>query len=198
MSGPSDLGRIKGVAFGEFLAWYEAFVNAEEVRGAVRRTHADFPDVFDLGRAQFGILASRWYRAEVVHAVLDRLILGKAERELETIARDAAEAIMTKTIRGVYRTVFALVITPDRYRKHIDKVWSLHYDTGRIVVEEPGPQAHRVRYEDWRSHHPMICRLNMAAGGPIYEAMGCRDVSVRRLGCVSDGARACENLVSWR
>ena len=114
------------------------------------------------------------------------------------MASEAAISIMGRTIRGIYKSVFALVVTPDRYIKHIDKIWLLNYDNGRPVVTIVEPRVHLVRTENWRSHHPMICRLNMAAGKPIYEAMGCKDVVVRRLGCISDAAKACESIVSWR
>jgi hypothetical protein len=144
------------------------------------------------------VLASRWYRAEVVHALLDILARGKTDLDLQKLATEASASIMQKTISGIYKSIFALVVTPDRYVKHIDKVWQLHYDNGLPVIEPIGPKSHRVTYHDWRSHHPLICRLNMAAGTPIYEAMGCKDVVSRRVGCVSDGAPRCENIMTWR
>jgi hypothetical protein len=194
----SDLGRIKGVAFGEFVDWYAAARDTVEVERAVERVSPQFPDVFDLARPNYGILASHWYDARVVHALLDELTAGKPEEELERMAAEAAAAIMGKTIRGVYKAVFSIMVSPARYAKHIDKLWGLHYDSGTPVVELVGPKQHRVHYTGWRSHHPMICRLNRAAGPAIYGAMGCKDVVSRRVGCVSEGAARCESLITWR
>jgi hypothetical protein len=123
---------------------------------------------------------------------------GLTESELETMARDAADEIMGRTIRGVYKAVFALVVSPGRYVKHIDKIWRLHYDTGEIRVLESGAGIHRLRYQGWKSHHPFICKMNSSAGYAIYGAMGCHGVRVSRLGCVSEGAATCETQITWR
>jgi hypothetical protein len=194
----ADLGNIKGVAFGEFLSWYGVRFGSQRLLSATRDLHGKYPDVFDLGRATHGILPSRWYPALLVHEVVDRLTAEFSPKELDSMALDAADVIMNKTLRGVYRAIFALIATPERYVKHIDRLWSLHYDSGRPVVLVMNPTTHRVHYEGWRSHHPFICRLNMAAARAIYIAMGCRDVRLERLGCVSDGARYCENVVRCR
>lgn len=189
-----DAGNIKGAAFREFILWYSGRFGHERLARAVPQStaHVLSPSAEDLG-----VLPNIWYRAEVVHALMDGLITGFAEDELDRIAQDAAIHIMNKTLRGVYRAVFNLLVTPDRYSRHIDKLWSLHYDTGRPVIDPLGPTEHRVRYVDWRSHHPFICRLNMSAAIPIYSAMGCRTVSWSRVACKSKASPTCISTVSW-
>jgi hypothetical protein len=194
----TSLGNIKGMAFREFLAWYEqrhggAIVEAT-IRDVESRHHAGLvPE-----GPYFGVLASRWYPAEVVHDLLDQLTLARSEEELEKMAADAASSVMTHMLRGVYRAMFSLIATPERYVRHAGKLWSTQYDTGESRFTVTGPTEHRVTYVGWTSHHPFICRLNMAAGRPILEAMHCRDVESQRISCVSSGAAKCENLMRWR
>jgi hypothetical protein len=195
--GRAGLGKIKGAAFAEFLSWYAAQKSTGAVVAALTAARALHRAELDVNRAGFGILASEWYDADFVHSVLDQVMKGHSPEELEKIARGAAEAVLAKTLRGIYRSVFALCVTPERYVRHIDKAWRLHYDNGYPAIIVPTPTEHRIVYRDWASHHPMACRLNMAAAYPIYEAMGCKNVRCTRIGCVSDGAGKCECVVTW-
>jgi len=193
----ADRGKIKGVAFGEFLVWHEKRNGSSLVKGAVREVEQHYREGLDPDRAGFGVLASRWYPAEVVHELVDRLVSGRSPAELDAMARDAAGFIMGRTLKGVYRAVIAMFGSPDRYARHIDKLWGMHYDTGRVLVQESSPTSHRVRYSGWEGHHEFICRMNMASSVAIYGAMGCRDVSYERVGCISAGAPYCESIARW-
>jgi hypothetical protein len=193
----TELGRIKGVAFGEFLGWYAKRYGRPAVEGAIYRAAARDADGLVPSGANFGVLASRWYPAELVHELLDRLTRGWPDDELDDIARDAAVHIMGRTLRGVYRTMFSLLATPERYVRYSDKLWGTHYDTGTLVFRVLGPGTHQVTYSNWTSHHPFICRMNMASSLPIFEAMGCKNVRYERQACVSEGAPDCRNLVQW-
>lgn len=158
---------------------------------------ARFPGFFDPARATFGVLASQWYPAVVVHTVLDELTRGLSADELQNLARKAADGIMSNTLRGVHRTVFATFVSPARYLRHIETFWRLHYDTGSALVTARTPTEHHVIYRDWTSHHPFACQLNMASALPIYSAMGCHHVAYKILGCVSRGQARCETEISW-
>jgi len=193
----ADLGRIKGFAFSEFLNWYESKYGREKVSGAVAAADVRHGVEFDQRRPSFGILASDWYDAAIVHTVLDELTRGHSPAELDAMAVEAAAVIMGRTLRGIYRAVFSLAVTPARYAQHVDKAWRLHYDSGYPLISAPNPKEHRVTYRDWRSHHPMICRLNMGAAGPIYGAMGCKNLRFRRLSCISDGGEQCASVIQW-
>lgn len=186
------------MAFREFLAWYERRHGSAPVVAAVAEVERRHRVGLVPEGPYFGVLASRWYRAEAVHDLLDRLTADRSEAELARMADDAASAIMGHMLRGVYRTLFSLIATPERYARHAGKLWSTQYDTGSIVIEVTGTTEHRITFVDWASHHPFICRMNMAAARPIFEAMQCQDIHVQRLGCISTGAAACENLVRWR
>lgn len=196
-SAKAPKGNIKGAAFAEFLGWYETHRSRAIVLDALAVSEARFPGTFDPSERTFGILTSRWYAAESVHCVLDEIAARHTSRDLEEIATSAAEAIMTKTLRGVYRAMVGAFLTAERFSKHADKLWQLHYDTGHPVFSSPSATEHRIRYEGWQSHHPFICQLNMASARPLYAAMGHARVRYQQVSCVSNGAAYCENSIKW-
>ncbi len=191
----TELGNIKGAAFRELLVYYARAVSAPRVREAVSKTGRSelAPD-----RDDFGVLQNTWYRAELVHEILDRLTEGFSEIELEKLAQDAAIHVMGVTLRGIYKTMFSLIATPERYARHVPKLWRVHYDNGEPAVVTRSPGEHHITFMAWRSHHPFGCRLNMAAALPIYAAMGCKDVRWRRAHCKSRGGDHCTCIVTWR
>jgi hypothetical protein len=190
----SPLGHIKGAAFREFVVWYALRFGRRELLRSLPPSHG----LLDRAANDLGVLANVWYPAELVHELVDGMVVGLKGAELDAIAQDAANQIMNKTLRGVYRALFNLFVTPDRYARHVGKLWSVHYDTGRPVVEQVANNEHLIRYVDWASHHGFICRLNMAAAVPIYTAMGCRDVSWSRVSCRSLQGLQCMTRVRWR
>jgi hypothetical protein len=192
-----ELGKIKGVAFGEFLGWYAKRHGRPVVEDAIYRAPTGDAEGLLPANVNFGVLASRWYSAELVHDLLNRLTRERSDQELEDMARDAAAYIMGRTLRGVYRTMFSLLATPERYVRYSDKLWRTHYDTGTLVFRVLGEGTHQVTYSNWTSHHPFICRMNMASSVPIFEAMGCKNVRYQRQSCISEGAPNCKNLVRW-
>lgn len=189
-------GHIKGVAFREFAAWYAENVSANHVRSVVAALEPQHPNVFDSERPGYGILATRWYDARLVHAFLDRLVGPHGGEDIDQLAQAAATDIMNHTLTGVYKFLFSTFASPDLYARHANKLWSLHYDTGTTTVEKE-PAGALVRYTDWHGHHPLICKLNMSATVPIYSAMGCRNVSWRKLSCVDSGQSACALSIRW-
>jgi hypothetical protein len=189
------LGNIKGAAFREFLVFYAKTVDRERVIAAIRAAGSA---ELSAERPDFGVLQNTWYPAGLVHGLLDRLTQGFDEAELATLAQEAATHIMGVTLRGVYRTMFSLIATPERYARHIPNLWRVHYDNGDPVVLTRGAKEHRITFMSWASHHPFICRLNMAAAAPIYTAMGCKAVRWQRVHCKSMGGEHCVALVTWK
>ena len=133
-----------------------------------------------------------------MHELLDRLTEGFTEPQLEHLAQEAATHVMRVTLRGIYKTMFSLIATPERYARHVPKLWRVHYDNGEPAVVTRAPGEHHITFMGWRSHHPFGCRLNMAAALPIYGLMGCRDVRWRRAHCKSSGGNHCTCIVTWR
>jgi hypothetical protein len=194
---PSGMGHIKGLGLRGFLAWYGANVDRERVLQALDLAQRDSSEYFDVSQPAFGVLTSRWYPAEVVHAILDEILRHHSRTESARLAEDAAQAVMNDLLKGVYRSIISMFVTPERYARHGEKLWTLNYDNGR-PVSVTSPAEHRVTYIEWRSHHPFLCRINMATSLTLYTTMGCRDVRYRRLGCISDGAEACDSVITWK
>lgn len=194
---PTGLGRIKGVAFREFAVWYADNISARRVCEVVLSLDHQYPNQLQADRPGFGILVTQWYQAELVHGFLDLLAEPHTAAELDRITQDAATDIMNRTLSGVYKFLFSAVASPSLYAKHVSKLWGLHYNTGTVVNEHVRDNEALMRYVEWHSHHPLICKLNMGASVPIYSAMGCKNVQWRKLACVSDGQRACTLSVTW-
>jgi hypothetical protein len=190
-------GKIKGAAFREFVAWVEQDRGPEALAEVVSGLPPEVRRQFLVGRPALGLLAATWYPAEVVHAFLDQLTQGLGEAELQRMARQGAEFTMQRNLRGVYRSLFALFVSPRIYVLGMQQLWNLHYDSGRVRNVEDGPNRHRAIVSDWHGHHPFICRLNTAAVFPIYGAMKCKDIGVHRESCVSQGDPACSWVITW-
>ena len=191
------LGKMKGAAFREFVAWVEQDRGADVLAGLVTDLPPDVQRHFLVGRPALGLLAGTWYPAELVHAFLDRLTRGLGEPELQRMARQGAEYTMERNLRGVYRSLFSLFVSPRMYVLGMQQLWNLHYDSGRVHNTELGPTTHRAEVSAWRGHHPFACRLNTAAVFPIYGAMKCQDIEVHREACVSHGDPHCAWVISW-
>ena len=185
----------------EFVLYCEQHDDRERVQRALRGLLEAYPRMVDPSRSGGGILASRWYPAELVHVLVDQLIAERGEAELKSLAQHAADVIMRRTLSGVYRVLFSTFATPDLYARHAARLWSLHYDNGLVEVSnKPRKGGHHEahsRISRWLSHHRFICMLNGAAARPIYELMGCDNVHYDTLACVSRGDPSCEWLVHW-
>ena len=148
--------------------------------------------------ATLGVIASRWYPADMVHALLDEITRDWQESEKRRVAAEAAGSVMRATLGGVYRTLFRMMITPERYARHAPKLWSFYYDSGVFTVLPQGSgRAAISTVRDWSSHHPFMCGLNRGAAIAIYRAMGCTDVECDRVACVSKGDPECRFITRW-
>jgi hypothetical protein len=192
-----SIGNIKGVAFREFLVWYAGEYGAdtlEAAAGVISREHAG---VFEPEAETLGVLASKWYPGEMVHALMDELTRGRSVDEKQSMARRGADAVMAATLRGVYRVLFEWMANPARYARHAGKLWTSYYDSGALEIVARTQGSARSVIRDWKTHHPFICDLNREASRAIYQAMGCVDVSCRREACVSQGDALCSFVTRW-
>lgn len=190
-------GRIKGAAVREFVIWYGERIGAPEVASRVLAIPAERRGPIDPYSRSLGLLASSWYPAETVHALLDVLTGGLSPEERHELAMEASAAVMTATLRGVYRLLFRAMATPSRYAAHAGRLWTAYYDSGVFRVEMASPTEARSSIATWTAHHPFICLLNWGAATQIYRAMGCADVHTDRLSCVDEGAATCSFVTRW-
>jgi hypothetical protein len=190
-------GRIKGAAFREFLIWYASRKgDAALVQGA-NHMASEWQDSLAPGRPALGVLASEWYPASLVHALLDALTEDLTREARAEMAAEAARAIMGRMLRGVYKTLFQLMATPSRYQRFGPKLWDAYYDSGEFRIDMPDDLTAVCKVTRWNAHHAFICDLNCAAAPPVYELMGCQSVRVIRTECVSLGSPRCEFVTSW-
>jgi hypothetical protein len=189
-------GSLKGAGIVPFLRWYCGHFGEEQLRRAASALPAADRAHFDLRDGLLGVLASSWYPAPVVHALLDRLQLEHpGQREL--LAREGARAVIDTTLRGVYRWLFETMMTPERYGRNAQKLFSRYNDTGVMTKEPLPPAGHLSRVRDWSGHHPLLCDMLLHTADYVYSALGCREVKVRRVTCVSEGAPECRFDITW-
>lgn len=154
-------------------------------------------DALDPAHPTLGIIASSWYPASTIHALLDELVREHDEHQRHDLAQRGAVAVMDATLRGVFRAVFEMMTTPSRYAKLSGLLWKVYYDSGEFRVTMAGPNKAVCTIRDWRTHHPFICELNWGAARAIYQAMGCRGVRVVRTDCVDTGSAECRFVSTW-
>ena len=190
------LGKIKGFSIREFVAWYGPERDGEHVRVVIRGLDANDHAHFDLADAALGILPSSWYPAEVIHRVLDGILRGLSPHEIDALAQAGGAATVRSMMKGLYRTVFSLVMSPRRYGRAVQLTWKLNYDSGWFENIEMAPKKHQGVVHEWAGHHPFLCRMNVAAKAAIYEVMDCERVVVER-SCKSDGGTWCGSVITW-
>jgi len=190
-----DLGRIKGAAFREFVAWYERTYGQRTLQELARTLYAG--GELDHEKPTLGLLSSRWYSARTVHALLDTLVHEPDRDSRRALARQTAGAVLDGTIKGVYRMLFAWIATPERYARFAPALWDSYFDTGIFEVSEYAPGRTVAHVRDWRSHHPFLCEVNREAAVVLYRAMGCKNVKAERVACVDDGAPSCTFVTTW-
>jgi hypothetical protein len=192
-------GHIKGAAFREFLAWYGRTQGQDALLSHLAAMPPALASELDPRKEALGVLASQWYPAEVVHALLDEIARGRSPAELEAFTNQASRAVMQATLSGLYRVLFEWMATPARYARYAPKLWSSYYDSGQLSIEFHEGEATAVStVSRWPGHHPLICDLNRGASPAIYAAMGCKDARCTRVACVSRGDDVCRFVTTWR
>lgn len=185
--------RVKGAALAEFLRWY--------VRGHGRARLDALPvavrTALEIDPSGIGVVASTWYEAADIHALLDSIVAGLSPAERTALTVDGARATMEATLRGLYRLLFRTMMSPESYARRAQMLWDRYYDTGTMTKLAPEPGVHTTEIRDWGGHHAVLCDLHLESARFIYEAMACREVTVRRTGCTSKGAPFCAFEVRW-
>jgi hypothetical protein len=143
------------------------------------------------------VLSSVWFDARDVHAVLDELTRGMTSAAYDALARDAGRATVQALMTGVQKIVFTNFMTPAAYSKLANLAFRLNYDAGQVFNEELAPHRHRGTVRDWVSHHPFLCRMNVAIKAEIYSTMGCENARIEQRFCRSDGDAECGSIIIW-
>jgi hypothetical protein len=189
--------RIKGAGIQPFLEWYTRRWSHARLVAAAERMRPELRAVFDLKDPHLGVLPSQWFRAAPVHAFLDNLLDGHTAEECQLIARDGARAIIESTLKGVYRWLFEMMMSPERYGRSAQKLFSRYYEPGTMVKTPLGDRGHLSVVTNWPSHHPLLCDFLIHTAEYVYTGLGCKQVQVRRTACVSTHAPECRFEITW-
>lgn len=192
-------GRIKGAALREFLEWYRTAFGEGDMRRRLAETPtlASLPNL-DMGIAGCGVLASGWYDADDIHLLLDGIVRGRTETEIQQIVNSGTEAALTRTLTGLHRTLMRVVGSPPLHARFSQRLWSTYYDTGRVQSVCVNQHTQSITYTGWTSHHPVLCAMTTASDAVIFPLMGLSGVTVSAVSCVNDGAPGCTHLVEWQ
>jgi hypothetical protein len=190
-------GRVKGVAIREFVRWYSAQYGEEAVLALAQTMSPEFRALINVKAPILGLVSSEWYPADGIHVVLDHMVAGRSAEERERIARDGAEAVISETLHGVYKLFFDLMVSPDRYLKNAQRLFSRFFDEGVMEKTATGKTEHTSVIRDWPAHHPLFCTFLLHISEYVYRAMGLKEVHSEKLRCVSDGDRDCAYRIRW-
>lgn len=197
MPASGSTGRVKGAAIREFLGWYVRTHGPASIERVILTLPPDQQALFDLGRARLGVLASDWFSADVVHAILDGLTRGLDPRAYDELAQAAADATLKGLMTGVQRVIFSKLMTLTVYSRIANLAFRMNYDSGTVLNEVVGPKRHRGHVEGWAAHHPFLCRMNVGMKAGIYTVMGCEGVRIEERYCRSEGQAGCGSLIAW-
>jgi hypothetical protein len=104
---------------------------------------------------------------------------------------------MRVTLRGVYKFFFDAMMTPERYAKRAHLLFSRYYDRGTLSKEVVSPTEHVTIIRDWPAHHPFLCEIMAYMAEYVYDALGCRGLTVARTHCVDSGDPDCRFVSRW-
>ena len=194
----ADQARIKGAAFREFLRFYGNTTSVAALREKASAVPSPLRAALELDAPVLGVVASTWYPAPLVHALLDEITRGMEPAAQHALASTAAQAVMDVTLRGFYKVLFQWMATPERYARYAPRLWQAYYDTGSFeVVPQADAHCAVATVRDWAAHHPFICELNRGASVAIYSAMGLTHVECDRIACVTRGQPECRFVTRW-
>lgn len=188
---------IKGGAVRELLLWYEKHHGRGYAARVPSKLAPHLESRISLDRAVLGVLANVWYPSPIVHAILDAIAEEHDAGALREITAEANAHAVRSLTRGVYQFLFRMVGSPELYAKHIQRAWNLLHSTGRRTIVLEGGVADST-IEDWRGHHPWLCEITTETMRAVFIAMGCREVELERLACLSKGAPHCRSILRFR
>jgi hypothetical protein len=189
---------IRGTGLGPIAAWLAQAGGEAALREAYDRLPEDAraglrPNVHNLG-----IEPRAWYATAAAPPMLAEAERRHALDDREAYLRMVAERIMRDGINVFHRALFKLFVSPRTAVENIATAWERYYNEGRCTAEMDGETSCHAIMSDWRGHHPLLCESTAYCGVPILRLAGARQVAVRRVQCVADGAPDCRWNLSWQ
>ena len=188
---------IKGGVLREFVQWYEQNHGTERLREVTRALPEDLRSYVDPYDPVVKLLAASWYPSRFCNLMLEKVADGLAEPEIERMAYDANRSLFARRTSSVYRFALARLVSPELYALSIPRLWRQLHSTGDRTIRVTGTTAEST-VANWGGHHPVMCTITIETMCAVLEHMKCRDVTWRRISCVSRGGDACVTKVSWK
>jgi hypothetical protein len=190
-------GQVKGTGFREMVRWTEKRFGRETLRRAYDRMRPEDQAVLDPDAPLLGVVATHWYPIRISAVITDTSLDGLSDTERRTHIRESARYTMDRTLKGVQRMLFQVMMTPERAARHMQKIWRLNYDSGVVRWEVIGPQHIEASIRDWPGHYADSCTMLQENETYFLELIGCKNVQSVRTGCVDSGADACSSTITW-
>lgn len=194
ISEPARAAHFKGVVLRELAPWLHRRFGEPAVRQAFASLAPELRGELDLTSSSLGALPSAWYDARIYQHVLDTLLATTPATEHLELAREAGRTVVEQTFRGIYAKLFRLMSTPPLYARYVQKIWDMHYDTGKVKIEQLTTNRALNRVEGWLGHHAFACAVNRQSGAIVYSLMGLRNVEIVHERCAWP---TCEALYTW-
>ena len=185
------------MAWADQIRVYERQFGRDKLLAAVRTMPEPLRRGLDESHPVLGVLDGSWYPEEQRNAFFDAITADLALRPQQTLATAMAKTVMERSLRGLHRVIFALMATPERFVKQAQALWDVHHDTGRLRLRLLSPTSMEAVVLDWPTHHPFACMINHYACLVTLEAMGCADLTERRV-CAFAEQRECTGVYYWR
>jgi hypothetical protein len=148
----------------------------------------------DPSMPNFGALQATWYDARIYQLLLDALLATQPDVDRVSLARDAGRTLLDQTLHGIYAKLFQLMATPSLYARYVQKMWDMHYDTGKVTIVHRAPNVAVNQVYGWAGHHPFACAINRQSGAVVYSKMGLKNVRIESERCTPP---LCESVYAW-
>ena len=190
---------IKGAIMRDCVVWYGERYGSDALKQAAERLPDDVRAMLDIESPTFHLLGSLWYPARLVHAFLEALARDRSATEMNRLLYDATRGLVKGGARqSVYRFFLERLVTPEIYAVCVPRFWRQLHSTGDRQVKIARRGYAESIVTNWPGHHPLLCTLTIETMSAVFETMGCKSVTWDRVACVSNGARECKTLLSWR
>jgi hypothetical protein len=142
-----------------------------------------------------GAVMASWYPFELfveLNQVIDACF-GQGDLALvKRLGRDGADANLTTIYRLFYK-----VGTVKWILARAARLWGMHYDSGRMLVQQAPGNEVELRIIDFESPHHVHCLAVQGWVERSVELSGGKNVVLEELGCRGLGDHACRFRVTW-
>jgi hypothetical protein len=182
---------VKGSAFTSRVKWLQ--LNQGD-SGLQRLKGAVSPDLASL--LDKGPVMSSWYPFDLfieLNEAIDRTF-GKGDLGLiRPLGRHGADANLTT----IYRLFFK-VGTVKWIMARAARLWGMHYDSGRLIVQQvPGKEV-EMRIADFATPHQIHCMAVQGWAERSVELSGGKEVALDEIACRARGEDTCRFRITWR